>query len=122
MSLLDRLPHTVSHFRKKYSRDEYIGNITELESLETGVRGWVQTASQQEIEQYQKTDQLISHKVFYSSEPTLRPGDLIRVTAGPSYVGKDFNFESLADASAGLGKLFKVMVNEENNIPATFAG
>mgnify|MGYP001616426435 CR=1 FL=1 len=77
---------------------------------------------QQEVEQYQKRDQLISHKVYYSSEPALRPGDLIRVTAGPSYVGKDFNFESLADRSAGLGKLFAVMVNEENNIPATFAG
>ena len=122
MSLLEKLPHTVSHLRKTYARDQYIGNTTDTEELATSVRCWIQTVGQSEVQQYEKADQLITHKMYYKTQPTLRPGDLIRVTAGPSYVGKDFNFESLADASAGLGKLFKVMVNEENNVPVTFAG
>ena len=120
MSLLDSLPHTVTHKRQKYSRDEYMGNITKTETLDTGVNAWVQNASQREVEQYQKRDQLISHKVYYTSAPGIRPGDVIEVTAGPSFVGKTFYFESLADRSAGLGVLFSVVVNEENNVPKNF--
>ena len=120
MSLLDSVPHTVSHYRKKYSRDEYLGNITELELLSSSNNAWVQNASYREVQEFQKMDQLVTHRVMYSSDPDLRPGDLIRVTAGPSFVGKDLNFLSGTDRSAGLGKLFTVMANEENNIPGAF--
>ena len=120
MSLLDSLPHTVTHKRRKYSNDEYIGNKVEETTLSTGVKAWVQNANMSEVLEYQKRDQRITHKVFYSSEPSIRPGDIIRVTAGPSFVGKELNFQSMTDRSAGLGVLFKAVCDEENNIPASF--
>jgi hypothetical protein len=120
MSLLNNLPHTVTHTRRKYLRDEYMGNTTQIETLSTGVSAWVQNASQREIEQYQKRDELITHKVYYASDPSIRPGDRITVTAGPSFVGDVFNYESLTDRSAGLGVLFRIMVNAENNKRASF--
>jgi len=121
MSLLESLPHTVTHKRRKYSNDEYIGNKVESETIASGVSAWVQNASMSEVFEYQKRDQRITHKVFYSSEPSIRPGDIIEVTAGPSFVGKELNFQSMTDKSAGLGVLFRAMCDEESNIPASFS-
>lgn len=120
MSLLDRLPHTVTHYRQKYSRDEYMGSIAEQVVLESGVRGWVQNATQTEVNEFQKRDQSITHKIFYTADPGIRPGDQIVVTAGPSFVGKTFDFQCAVDRSAGLGVLWGCMVAEENNVPKTF--
>jgi hypothetical protein len=122
MTLLERLPHTVSHSRQKYSRDNYLGAISEDESLATGVRAWVQNASMNEITEFQKQDQIVSHKVFYKTDPSLRPGDEITVTAGPSFIGRVFSFKCITDTSAGLGRVWRCMVDEANNEYKTFSG
>lgn len=122
MTLLENLPHTVSHSRKKYSRDEYLGNITETESLATGVSAWVQNASYRDIQEFAKMDQVVTHRVMYASDPDIRPGDVITVTAGPSFVDKELNFRSMTDRSAGLGVMFTVMAEEENNLREAFDG
>jgi hypothetical protein len=115
MTLLENLPHTVSHFRKKYSRDEYGGNITEQESRATGVKAWVQNAAYSEITEFQKQDEVITHRVMYASAPSLRPGDVVTVTAGPSFVGVEMEYKASTDRSAGLGVLFTAMCEEFNN-------
>ena len=120
MSLLDQMPHTVSHYRQKYIRDEYMASIPEQVALESDVRAWVQNASQTEITEFQKRDQLITHKVYYTGDPGIRPGDQIVVTAGPSFIGRTFDFQSQVDRSAGLGVLWGCMVSETNNVPKTF--
>ena len=120
MSLLDNLPHTVDHYRKRYERDEYIGNTSTPVSIATGVQAWVQNASMSEVDEFQKLDQRVTHKVFYSADPGIRPGDRIVVTAGTSFCGKTFDFRAMTDRSAGMGILFGVMVEEERNVPAGF--
>lgn len=120
MTLLNEMPHTVAHYRKKYSRDEYIGNVTQLELRTSGVSAWVQNASDREVQEFQKQDELVTHKVYYATNPDLRPGDVVRVTAGPSFVGKDLNYASSTERSAGVGVLYRVMCSEDNNEQEAF--
>jgi hypothetical protein len=120
MSLLTNLPHTVTHYRRKYSRGDYLDTQIEDEQQATGISAWVQNASQGEIERYQKKDESITHKVYFASDPGMRSGDVITVTAGPSFVGKTLNYRALTDRSAGLGVLFGAMFDEEDNQRASF--
>ena len=122
MTLLDSLPHTVTHSRRTYANDEYLGTPKASTDIATDVSAWVQNASYGEVIEYQKKDQRITHKVFYASDPSIRPGDIVTVTAGPSFVGRELNFKATTDRSAGLGVLFGVMCEEENNERASFSG
>jgi hypothetical protein len=121
MTLLDNLPHTVSHYRKMYEQDEYLGNTTGTTALATDVKAWVQNANMRDVAEYQKEDETITHKVLYASNPSLRPGDTIVVTAGPSFVGVTMNYKTSTDRSAGLGWLFTAMCEQENNVPVAFS-
>jgi len=116
MSLLDNLPHTATHTRPSYSNDELGANRQTDVTIATGLKCWVQNANIQEVEAYQKIDTRITHKVFFTTDPDIRPGDDITVTAGPSFVGKKLEFVSgPTDRSAGLGVLFAGMFEEDDN-------
>jgi len=115
MSLIDNLPHTVTHRRPSYARDEYGGNLETTTNVATGVSAWVQMASANQISEFAKRDQLISHTVYFESDPGLRPGDSIIVSAGPSFVGVEMEYVAGTDYSAGLGVLYGAAFQEENN-------
>ena len=122
MSLLDQFPHTVTHKRYEYEQDEYGGNLQEETTVTSGVRAWVQNASMAEIQEYEKQDQKITHKVFIITDPGLRPGDVLVVTSGPSFVGKTLHHKVATDRSAGLGKFIASMCEESNNLQTTWSG
>lgn len=116
MSLIDNMPHTATQYRPSYDQDELGGQIPNQQAQATGIECWVQNASMQEIERYQKQDTEISHRVFFPTKPDMRPGDEIVVTAGPSFVGLTLEFQAgPTDRSAGMGVLFAAVFQEANN-------
>ncbi len=122
MSLLDNLPHTVSWFRPTASTRDNLGATREGTpiTLVTGdsddPNAWIQNASEKEILEFAKIDQVVTHRVFLITFPDLRPNDYAIVDAGPSYVGLRLNFiANPVDRSAGLGVLQRIMTEEENN-------
>lgn len=116
MSLLDSLPHTVSLYRPTTVRDG-IGGDREgtAVTIKSSASAWVQNASRQQINDFDKRDELVSHNVFFTTEYSLRPGDYIYVDSGPSFVDKRLDYVAQSERSAGLGKLFGVICNEDNN-------
>lgn len=116
MSLLDDLPHTGTHYRPSYDHDELGASRETDTTVATGIACWVQNASMNEIEAYQKVDTVVTHKVFFTAAPDIRPGDDLVITAGPSFVGKRLEFRSgVTDRSAGLGVLWAGMFEEDSN-------
>lgn len=122
MSLLENLPHTVRHERSTYARDA-VGADTEARiTITASVEAWVQNASRAEVEEFDKRDERVTHKVFFNSNPSPRVGDHFVVTAGPSHIGEDLKFQADSDRSAGLGVLFGALCELESNERfATFA-
>lgn len=119
MSVLDNLPHTARIDRFSNANDSLGANLPTAVEIESGVRCWVQNASMGEIEAYQKRDQQVTHKVFFTAKPPLRVGDQLTITAteGPDsdIVGVELKFQALTDRSAGCGILYAAMCQEENN-------
>lgn len=118
MTLLDNMPHRCRIDRLKYTNDDVVGNTQEPVAVPGGtdLECWVQNASQREVSQFQKRDQLVTHKVFFPAEPPLRVGDQITITtAEVGILGQVLKFQAKADRSAGLGILFGAMCEIENN-------
>lgn len=116
MSLLDDFPHTVALKRPTSIEDSMASSREGTPvTLKSNEAAWVQNTSRRQIEDFDKRDQQVSHNVFFTTDHDLRPGDFIEVTAGPSFVGLRLDFAAASDRSAGLGKLFCVFTNEDNN-------
>ena len=114
MSLLDQMPHRVTHTRPGYQRDELIGDTDENPTtVATLVKCWVQNASMREINEYQRRNENVTHKVYFPTDPGLLVGDYLTVTSGPSFVGTVLKFQADSDRSAGLGVLYGAMCEEE---------
>lgn len=116
MSLLDNMPHKCSIDRPRHVNDAWGANREEDASVATGTACWAQNASQSEINEFQKRDQSVTHKVYFPAEPPLRVGDHITITtAEAGMLGLVLKFQAAADRSAGLGVLFAAMCQEETN-------
>ena len=115
MSLLDNLLHTVRHERNTHSRDALGADVQAREVITASVEAWIQNASRAEVVEFGKRDKLVSHRVYFSSNPAPRVGDYFVVTAGPSHVGEDLKFQADSDRSAGLGVLYGALCELENN-------
>lgn len=120
MSLLDSMPHVGRHDRLRYEQDPLGGNIDAPVQRAAELSCWVQNASFREIEEFQKRDQVITHKVFFPTDPNMRPGDTLTITGGPSFVGRELHFRAFTDRSAGLGVVFAGFFEEENNLQEGF--
>lgn len=120
MTLLDSFPHTIKHQRPSYTTGAHLGQSQSLTDLATGISAWIQNASAREIEEFGKMDEEITHKVFFTTDPGLRPGDLIEVTAadaGTGHVGNVYEFKADSpDRSAGLGVVFAAMFKVRNDL------
>lgn len=118
MTLLDNMPHECRIDRLRYVTDSVAGSMEVPVAVPggTGLACWVQNASQSEINEFQKRDQLVTHGVFFPVLPPLRVGDEITITVAQAGVlGQVLKFQAFADRSAGLGLLFKAMCQIENN-------
>lgn len=107
MSLLDNLPNTAKAYKRTRTRDSLGGSkdtysVVVFESKAC----WLQPASDREITQYAKRTISVTNKVYFVEPPHLDDTHLLVIS------GQSYKVQSSAspDASAGLGVLWRVMV------------
>ena len=112
-------PHTCTIYRPHYGETSYGGETVEgWELVDTGIECFCQNAGNAEIERYLKREMNIDTKIYFKTEPHLREGDLIQINSnsqGASYVDHVFSFQSMDDATSGLGVAWKAMANRYQN-------
>ncbi len=106
MSLLANLPHTVEIQALTSAVGPMIGDDDDYPTKQAGVSAWVQTASQAEIDLFERRGFRVTHKIYFATEPATVESDQI------IHDGKTYEFRSFADASAGLSVLFKAMFEQ----------
>ena len=117
MSLLGNFPHLCTIQRRTRSNDDLGGNFDAETVEQTNVVCWEQQASDGEIADFEKRGMTIDRKIFFLSNPSVTPRHEILITSrngvtqsSPSVL--DVISEPRPDASAGLGVVWRVMVNE----------
>ncbi len=116
MSLLNNMPHTVKHERLGHTNSALGSTVPSKTTIVAEVECWIQGLSRREISEFQKRDQEVTHKIMFTSDPSLRAGDLLTPTEG-DYLGAEFTFQAYSDSSAGLGVVWKAVVRNERNVP-----
>ena len=114
--LLDSLPHKCS-IRRKQRQKVALGGSKDVSIEElSDVSCWEQQASASEIRDYEKRGVSISRKVYFTEDLQLTERHVIVMTErnGKAVAPQelmDVMSEPRPDASAGLGVLYRVMVN-----------
>lgn len=109
MSILENLPHLATAKRRKRTKDSIGGGSDSLVTVFSDRACWLQQAGSNEIAEFKKDGISISGKVFFLTDPSLDENHVL-VISGNTYDVKSF---AEPDASAGLGILFRVMVNRK---------
>jgi len=119
MSLLDSLPHRCTIQRLKYTKGTLAGSKSIPIVEQTNVACWEQQAGASEISSYQKRGISISRKIYFASDPNVTERHQIIITKRngvaivvANQIVLDVRTKISPDASAGLGALFKIMVEE----------
>ena len=106
MSILDRLPHLATAKRRRREKDT-LGGSRDVSILVFSKRPcWRQQAGDREITEYKKRGIGITNKVFFTEDPKLDETHFLEI-GGEQYEVKS---SPEPDASAGLGVIYKVMV------------
>lgn len=112
MSLPETLPHLVTIKESDNVPDEFAGaDWDDPTVLYEDIPAWVQPAGDREIKEFQRRDQNVTHKIYFSRNLDLRPGYIIVPSSGP-FTGKSLEVKSANECTAGTGLLFRVMVEE----------
>ena len=117
MTLIDNLIHTATIQRRAVAATASIGASYTWTSTSTGVSVWVQVAGQREVNDYARLDMVVTHKVYFNTDPTAYFGNdpalsgkyRLLMVGGP-FDGQTFEVRSQAEATAGFGLLWKVML------------
>ena len=117
MSLLDNFPHRCSIKTTYKAKDEIAGTRTKETTEQTNVECWEQQASNSETMEFEKRGMNISKKIFFVTDPQVTTKHEIVIThrlgvAVVNPISYNVMSEPLPDSSAGLGVVYKVMVNK----------
>jgi len=117
MGLLNNFPHKCTIQRRKRTDGALGGNKDSPIVEQTNVVCWEQQASASEIRDFEKKGMSISRKVYFLVDPVVTARHQILITerkgvAQSSPINLDVMSHTLPYASAGLGVVYKVMVNE----------
>lgn len=107
MSLLDSMPHTCTAKRRTRTKDSMLGTKDTFTTLFSDRECWRQQASSSEVMTAQARDIAISHKVFFATDPEVTEEDVLIIDGDTMTVRSSPH----PDASAGLGVVWRVMVN-----------
>lgn len=110
MSLLDNLPHLYTAKTRTRVADTLGGSKDSYAILSSGTC-WHQQAGDSEVSEFQKRGITITGKVYFAADPALHEGHVL-VIDGQTY---DVTSYPEQDASAGLGIVWRVMVNRMTN-------
>lgn len=81
MSVLDNFPHTCRHQRNSQTQNADMARVDTAVTVDTAIPCFVQNASFDEIQEFQKQDQRITHKVYWRTYSEKRNGDLLNTFA-----------------------------------------
>lgn len=119
MTLLSNFPHKCKIERITWTSGTLAGKKPTPVSEQTDVACWEQQASSKEIKEFQKRGISIARKIYFLVDPAVTEKHTITITerqgtaiASASQISLKVRSESLPDASAGLGVVYKVMVEE----------
>ena len=121
MTLFDQFPHKCTiRQRTRSSNDDLMGSYDSHPDVQTDVVCWEQQASASEVQSFQKRGMSVSRKIFFLTDPGVDETNQIVITermrvavSADDQIPLDVMSETLPDASAGLGVLYKVMVNDQ---------
>ena len=117
MSILENFPHKCT-IRKRVSVKGTLGSRrNKPQNVSTNVVCWEQQASNSEILEFEKRGKNVSKKIYFLTDPGVNERHEILITerngvAVSNPIQYDVISESLPDASAGLGIVYKVMINQ----------
>ncbi len=113
MSLLDALPHTAIAYRRSRAKGGSLGGGKDTYTAiwSPAKECWQQSAGNSEITEYGRRGMRITDKVYFVENPGLTVQHKLDVTnpVGTT-IRYDVKSQSEPDASAGLGILWRVMV------------
>lgn len=112
MSLLDNMPHVATAKRRTRTRDSLGGGKDTWTTLWSGRACWRQQATASEVMSCQQRGQTVTHKVFFHDNPNVDERDELVIGSDTMEVSSVTH----PDASAGLGVLWRVMVNLVTNV------
>lgn len=115
--LLDNLPHAVTVYRPTHSQGGLGGTVPTLVERETGLACWIQPAKGGVITEYRRRDQIVSHSIYFLSDPGLEIGDWLLPETGSFRAGKLLKFVDNGGAGAGLLELYRADVFEDREAP-----
>lgn len=107
MGLLDNMPHTCAARRRLRTSDGMGGYVDSFdEVLFSGRACWRQQAGDSEVTWWQQRGEVVTDKVYFTSDPGLDPGCVL------DFGTERYDVVSLPkpDASAGLGVVWRAMV------------
>ncbi len=117
MSLLLNFPHKCTIRKRVSTKSTLGGRKNKPVNVTTNLLCWEQQASNAEILEFEKRGMIISKKIYFLSDPGVDEHHEILITerngvAVSNPIRYDVASESLPDASAGLGVVYKVMINQ----------
>ncbi len=116
MTLLENFPHLCRIEVEIRASDGLSGTFTTPTVEQTNVKCWEQNASTREIQEYEKRGIQVTSKIYFLVDPQVTSQHSIFITErnGVTVTSpRPFEIvsETLPDATAGLGVVFKVMAN-----------
>ncbi len=120
--LLSNFPHLCTVRNQRTIKGSLGGRRNAPVVAATNVVCWEQQASNKEILEFEKRGKLIEKKIYFLTDPGVTEQSEILITdRGSGTIADPVKYyvksESLPDASAGLGVVYKVMV--DRNLGAT---
>lgn len=115
MSILDNLPHVATAKLRTVTQTAGLGNKPTYETVFTDRSCWRQTASDDEVREFEKRGIRATDKVYFTSDPSIDEKHIltdVRNAGATAGTGSTWEVVSRAepDASAGLGVVWRVMV------------
>lgn len=115
MSILDSLPHITTAKLRTNSQTTGLGNKPSYETVFTDRSCWRQTASDNEVREFEKRGIRATDKVYFTSDPEVDERHIftdLRDSGDTAGTGSTWEVVSRAepDASAGLSVVWRVMV------------
>ena len=113
MSILDALPHRAAITKRVKEKDVYGGGRRRDDAVSSGIPCWQQTASDRDVTEYAKRGITVTDKVYFTGNVDVDESNGMTITnslAG-STVSFDVVSKAVPDASAGMGVVWRVMLN-----------
>jgi len=114
MSLPETLPHTCRITQSVNVPDEFAADFDGPVVVSDNIPCWVQPVTDREEIAHDRRSQYVTNKVYFSTDPGIKPGYFVEPYDGPS-AGKSLEVKSAAECTAGTGLLWRAFVEDKTS-------